>query len=670
MEDGTSYRRTHDVSISQVGGRIGRVPAVTAFTAGGTNLDLERWFPSSPFEAGCLCEIKLCIIHTFAVVATKLDHGFMGTTPTLGPLGELNTLEQDSLNLSPQEAMHLNDLVASFTISPELSTLSMSLPSSNETAISATSGLPSSSTSTSLGNGTFTTGNTVPTPTDSSASNITLASGENTLPAPSSSTPIANGTTTTGSSNISSTTTTTLRSTTTIWALPPFNLSCTYLSGSSCSPYNGSNSVWPTGTPTDGPLWTNTSLSALGYTSPPIETDASPIGEGTVITLTIEATPQPITPSPITPPPEEITLTATVRGKRNHTSSVTSSGQAIGSANSTGSVSDSTWPAESAPITMTIVIGSNMTSIVSTGQPLTPTTSSSPSPNNSSLISAISNSAAPTGSQSQAASETLPITAISSSTTWSAGATAWTSNSSALPVSSPTLNGTASSTGTPADNSTSTGIFNATTTSSTVSGGASGFPPASITSSPFWSNTTSSGGQPCSLTPSYLWRDWNWTTPLAPTGSDASSTTNAPEQTELGTTSNATTSETSPTPSIATSPTVDSGNSTLNSAGPPSGLMPIAAPSFSSSTDQETNGTATPTTGDWFAMSTQSDGSVLTTFVTHFGPVQSASESADNAAAAGVSPPSSSSALPLPLARHHVVVRPKRMATWAKMEEA
>ncbi|OAG36046.1 hypothetical protein AYO21_09764 [Fonsecaea monophora] len=545
----------------------------------------------------------------------------------------------------------------------------MSFPSSNETAISATSGLPSSSTSTSLGNGTFTTGNTVPTPTDSSTSNITLASGENTLPAPSSSTPIANGTTTTDSSNISSTTTTTLRSTTTIWALPPSNLSCTYVSGSSCSPYNSSNSAWPTGTPTDGPLWTNTSLSALGYTSPPIETDASPIVEGTVITLTIEATPQPITPSPITPPPEEITLTATVRGKRNHTSSVTSSGQAMGSANSTGSVSDSTWPAESAPITMTIVIGSNMTSIVSTGQPLTPLTSSSPSPNNSSLISAISNSAAPTGSQSQAASETFPITAISSSTTWSAGATAWTSNSSALPVSSPTLNGTASSTGAPADNSTSTGIFNATTTSSTVSGGASGFPAASITSSPFWSNTTSSGGQPCSLTPSYLWRDWNWTTPLAPTGSDASSTTNAPEPTELSTASNATTSETSPTPSTATSPSADNDNSTLNSAGPPSGLMPIAAPS-SSSTDQETNGTATPTTGDWFAMSTQSDGGVLTTFVTHFGPVQSVSEPADKPSVAGVGPPPSSSALPLPSARHHVVVRPKRMATWAKMDEA
>ncbi|OQU94079.1 hypothetical protein CLAIMM_00491 [Cladophialophora immunda] len=411
--------------------------------------------------------------------------------------------------------------------------------------------------------------------------------------------------------------------------------------------HSGTGQSQPTGYPSHGPC------GAWGYTSP-VETATWFEGDSTVITVTMEATPAPITPSPITPPPEEITLTATVTGRHNHTSSATS-GQATTGLSGTGSESSSTWPTESAAITMTIVIGNNTTSIVSTSQPLVSTTSSS----NSSIISAISNSASTDNSESQAMPPTDSVSPTSSLVTSSAGNATWTPTSSVLPVPSSALNATASSTDMSPSNSTATGLSNTTTTSA-ISGN-SGLPPASITSSPYWTNATSSA--PCSLTPSYLWRDWNWTTPSASTYRDNSNTANStPTSTgSPGSTSQPTalapsnaTSEASPASSTEASPTGD--NSTVASPGSPPDI-PTAIPP---SPDQQTNGTATPTTGDWFAMSTLGDGNVLTTFVTHFGPALSASDSSFDAAA--VSPSSR--------VGHRVVIPPKRKAAWADMEDA
>ncbi|OAP63967.1 hypothetical protein AYL99_03194 [Fonsecaea erecta] len=517
----------------------------------------------------------------------------------------------------------------SFRVSPDQSTTSFL---SNETAISAISGIPTSSTSSSPSNVTSSTSNITPTPTPTSSliTNTTLASHESTLAASSSqsTTSITYGTTTSSLSNVSSTTTTTLRSTTTIWSPPPFNVSCSYLTGSGCGPYNATAPAWATGRPSNGPLWTNVSSPAWGYTLP-LETDTSSEGGGTVITITIEATPAPITPSPITPPPEEITVTAIVPENYNHTSSSTS-GQGTTLLSGTGFETSAIWPAESAPITMTIVIGSNVTSVVSESQPLVSTTS----PSNSSIVSAVSNPAATSGSGSQGAS----LTASESST----------------------INATTTSTGSSPSNSTVTGSFNATTAS--APGGNSGLPPASITSSPYWTNATS--GTPCSLTPSYLWQDWNWTAPSAPTSAGNSDTANSTStstgsparmsQPTAVSSSNATTNQPTPPSSTDTSPTGD--NSTITSAGPPVGILPTPIPPASG---QQTNGTAIPTTGDWFALSTFGDGSVLTTFVTHFGPAFStSSEFGYNAAISSPSP-----------VGHHIVVPPKKMAAWAKMDD-
>ncbi|OAL18350.1 hypothetical protein AYO22_10766 [Fonsecaea multimorphosa] len=212
-------------------------------------------------------------------------------------------------------------------------------------------------------------------------------------------------------------------------------------------------------------------------------------------------------------------------------------------------------------------------------------------------------------------------------------------------------------------NSNTTGLFNATATTTTAVSGSSGLPPASITSSPHWTNATKR--TPCAWTPSYIWENWNYTGPSASTWNGNFNTANSTSTStgSLGSVSQPTalsspnaTIETSPTSSTETSPAVDS--STITSLASPSAMMSTA---ISPSPNQQTNGTATPTTGDWFAISTLGDGSVLTTFVTHFGPAAlSASESGyDNAATS----PSSSSV------GHRVVIPPKRMAAWAKMEE-
>ncbi|KIW64936.1 hypothetical protein PV04_07236 [Phialophora macrospora] len=505
-----------------------------------------------------------------------------------------------------------NNSSPQFTFSPEQTSLGTAPSWSNTTAVQGTGQTPSPTvTSAPFANSTSTDTNAVASQITASTDNATIASAESTgsVVSPQLNSASSNGMTASDAPSVLPITVMTMRSTTTIWSIPGSNFT-----------YNGTSPPWGTGRSTDRPLWTNTSSPAPGYTSPS-ETDTSPEFENTVITVTIDYTPGPITPSPVTPSPEEFTVTATVPERRNHTLPGSSNtGPALSS--NTGAATVPISP-QSGSLTMTIVVESNTTRVFSPSE----TSPSFTGWSNSSLVSAVSN-AIPTDSSTQQSVNNTTADSTPSSTASSASEP--TTSSLSESASSSQTNAIAFGTSTRTDDSTSAATSNTAITITSAASGNPGGIPAGVPTSLLWPNGTHP--TPCSLTPSNLWQDWNWTIPT-----DASFTA----------------------PSSPVGP-ADTFSVTSFPSLSPSGVISATA-------SEPLNNTVTPSTGTWFAVTTLSNGSVATTFSTQFGtaPADSDGGPSDPGHGGNGASASAGTSTLLAVTDHHIVIPPRRQARWA-----
>lgn len=412
----------------------------------------------------------------------------------------------------------------SFNIGPDISSTPAS--PSNQSVVSTTGEIPSPSGASPSGN--VTVNSAAFAPVNQSAEPV--ATQFNATLASESSSYVEMTTLTTNATSIS-TAIVSFNQTRTPGPLQTLTSTCLGSLGSICTPVNGTSVVPDLGTGGTSPRWTNTSSYASQSASLTLDTP-SHITSEIVATLTLG----------VTPSPEVVTLTATVDVGGFQTSSRAGE-NTTERANTISAATSSSLQA--GLITMTIVVASNSTGLI----PI-PIQTSAPLANLSDV-----------GPASTLAPETSNASSISGNST------TLTNTPIATPASETTSAVSVPLATTRTDKSTLT-FQNGTLATPTT------------TSSPYWSNNTSS--TPCVWVASAgnpLWRDWNMTIssifrddngsssaePTAGSSTEIAATSSTPETTS----STATSAVSEPTLSLASSQDINSTSTSPSNSSQP-----------------------------------------------------------------------------------------------------